>query len=244
MFNLDQCGGDALDRFRVALPTGGFVDVDPAEDAIAATGAEIRHGGNRAYFDVLGDFVQLPIKDSFNSPAAYYSTALHEIIHWSGHESRQNRIDKLARFGDANYAVEELIAELGAAFLTAAVGIPNERTLDNSTAYLATWLAVLRSDNRAIFTAATAASQRRISSWRSAALWNRKKNQKRLRCELGSHKTFEVFVHGDRGKIPSFLRRCLGDHEVAALEVSRNVRPIQLSEISLLFPEATIYSVR
>ena len=158
VFNLDQCGGDSLDRFRVARPTGGFVDVGPAEDAIAATGAEIRHGGNRAFFDTKGDFVQLPIKEAFATPASYYSTALHELNHWSGHESRLNRINKLARFGDGSYAAEELIAELGAAFLTASLGIPNERTLDNSTAYLANWLAVLRSDNRAIFTAATAAS--------------------------------------------------------------------------------------
>ena len=134
------------------------MDFGPAEEAIAATGAEIRHGGNRAFFDVAGDYVQLPIKDSFNSPAAYYSTALHETTHWSGHASRLNRIAKLVRFGDENYAVEELIAELGAAFLTAALGIPNERTLENATAYLANWLAVLRSDNRAIFTAATSAS--------------------------------------------------------------------------------------
>ncbi len=158
VFNLDQCGGAALDRFQVARPVGGFVDFGPAEEAIAATGADVRHGGNRAFFDVLGDYVQLPVKESFSSQAAYYSTALHEMNHWSGHESRLNRINKLARFGDENYAVEELIAELGAAFLTAALGIPNERTLNNSTAYLANWLAVLKSDNRAIFTAATAAS--------------------------------------------------------------------------------------
>ena len=184
VFNIDQCGGDALNRFRVTRPIGGFVDFGPAEEAIAATGADFRHGGNRAFFDVLGDFIQLPIKDSFNSPAAYYSTALHETTHWSGHASRLNRITKLARFGDENYAVEELIAELGAAFLTAALGIPNERTLENATAYLANWLAVLRSDNRAIFTAATSASAATdyvlvVQPDRS----NQKKNQKRLRCE-------------------------------------------------------------
>jgi antirestriction protein ArdC len=158
VFNIDQCGGDALDRFRVARPAGEFMDFGPAEEAIAATGADVKHGGNRAFFDPINDFVQLPIKAAFATPASYYSTALHELTHWTGHESRQNRINKLARFGDQSYAAEELVGELGAAFLTATLGIPNERTLENATAYLANWLSVLKSDNRAIFTAATAAS--------------------------------------------------------------------------------------
>ncbi len=135
-----------------------FIDFQPAEEAIAATGAEIRHGGNRAYFDTLNDYIQMPIKGAFDSEAAYYGTALHELGHWTGHESRLNRIDKLARFGDRSYSAEELVAELAGAFLTAALGIPNERTLNNAAAYLGHWLDVLRSDNRAIFTAATAAS--------------------------------------------------------------------------------------
>ena len=81
-----------------------------------------------------------------------------QLTHWSGHESRLNRINKLARFGDETYAAEELVAELGAAFLTASLGIPNERTLESAAAYLDHWLSVLLSDNRAIFTAAKAAS--------------------------------------------------------------------------------------
>ena len=158
VFNIDQCGGEALDRFRATRPVDGFVDFGPAEEAIAATGADVRHGGNRAFFDTNQDHIQLPVKEVFATPASYYSTALHELTHWSGHEVRLNRINKLARFGDETYAAEELVAELGAAFLTASLGIPNERTLDSAAAYLDHWLSVLRSDNRAIFTAATAAS--------------------------------------------------------------------------------------
>ena len=158
VFNLNQCGGAALDRYRIVRPVQQFTNFEPAETAIAATGAEIRHGGNRAYFDTLSDHVQLPVKEAFENEAAYYATALHELAHWTGHESRLNRIDKLARFGDKSYSAEELIAELAGAFLTAALAIPNERQLDNAAAYLAHWLDVLRSDNRAIFTAATAAS--------------------------------------------------------------------------------------
>ena len=158
VFNLDQCGGEALNRFRVTRPVRDFIDFQPAETAIAATGADVRHGGNRAFFDTIHDRIQLPIKEAFGSPASYYATALHELAHWTGHENRLNRIDKLARFGDKSYSAEELVAELAGAFLTAALGIPNERTLDTATAYLGHWLEVLKSDNRAIFTAATAAS--------------------------------------------------------------------------------------
>jgi antirestriction protein ArdC len=135
-----------------------FVDFRPAEEAIAATEADIRHGGTKAYYRQTEDYVRLPAKDAFESPAAYYATACHELIHWTGHESRLHRLDKLSRFGDQSYAAEELVAELGGSFLTAALGVPNERTLENAAAYVGDWLQVLRSDKRAIFTAASAAS--------------------------------------------------------------------------------------
>ncbi len=158
VFNLAQCSGIALDRFRTVRPVGNFIDFRPAEEAIAATGADIRHGGNAAFFRTQEDYIQLPVKEAFASPASYYSTALHELSHWTGHESRLNRLDKLARFGDKSYAAEELVAELGEAFLTASLGIPNERTLDNAAAYLGHWISLLKTDSKAIFTAASAAS--------------------------------------------------------------------------------------
>jgi antirestriction protein ArdC len=157
VFNLDQCGGEALDRFRCKRPVREFTDFTPAEEAIAATGADIRHGGGAAFYSPSSDYIQLPLKGSFEREAAYYSTALHELVHWSGHEDRLKRLDKLARFGDATYAAEELVAELGASFLTASLGVPNCGIQDNA-AYLQHWLKVLRGDNRAIFTASTAAS--------------------------------------------------------------------------------------
>ena len=157
VFNLAQCGGEKLERFRTIRPVREFLDFAPAEEAISATGADIRHIGNRAFYTPDSDFVQLPPKVAFDSEASYYSTALHELVHWSGHDSRLNRLDKLARFGDQSYAAEELVAELGAAFLSSSLGIPNLPLQDNA-AYLKSWLEVLRADNRAIFTAATAAS--------------------------------------------------------------------------------------
>jgi antirestriction protein ArdC len=103
--------------------------------AIAATQADIRHGGSRAYFNPAEDYIRLPVKESFKTPENYYSTALHELTHWSGHESRLNRLDKLARFGNESYAAEELVAELGASFLTSILGVPNVPIQDNA-AYL------------------------------------------------------------------------------------------------------------
>lgn len=158
VFNLDQCGGEKLDRFRpVPVEPNEFQDFGPAEEAIAATGADIRHGGGQALFSPLKDYIQLPVKESFKAPANYYSTALHELTHWTGHESRLDRLEKLVRFGDQSYAAEELVAELGAAFLTATLGVPNAPIQDNA-AYLDHWLEVLKSDSKAIFTASTAAT--------------------------------------------------------------------------------------
>ena len=158
VFNLDQCGGTALDRFRSVRLATKLIDFGPTETAIKATRANIRHGGARAYFDRSSDYIQLPIRTAFASTADYYLTALHELVHWTGHESRLNRIDKLSRFGDRSYAVEEMVAELGSAFLAAMLGFPVDRTLDSAAAYLACWLKVLKSDNQAIFTVVTAAS--------------------------------------------------------------------------------------
>ena len=160
VFNLDQCGGEALDRFRAPVrPPREFTDFQPAEEAIAATGADIRHGGNRAYFNTLHDYIQLPAKGAFDSEGNYYCAALHRTLplDWPRTTPQANQTE-LARFGDKSYATEELVAELAGAFLAAALEIPNERTLDNATAYLAHWLEVLKSDSKAIFTVATAAS--------------------------------------------------------------------------------------
>ena len=157
VFNLDQCGGESLDRFRITRPVRDFTDFEPAEKAIIATGAEIRHGGNRAYYDLSADYITLPTKEAFQGEASYYSTTLHELVHWTGHEDRLNRLDKLSRFGSESYAAEELVAELGASFLSAALGISNAPIQDNA-AYLDDWLKVLRADSRAIFTASSAAS--------------------------------------------------------------------------------------
>lgn len=128
-----------------------------------ATRAEIRHGGSRAYYRPSADYVQMPDEHLFTSTAtssrteSYYGVLLHELTHWCGAEKRLNRtLGK--RFGDDAYAMEELVAELGAAFLCAELGITLEPRLDHAQ-YIANWVTVLKKDNRAIFAAAAKASE-------------------------------------------------------------------------------------
>jgi antirestriction protein ArdC len=122
---------------------------------ITATGADIRHGGDKTCFVPSLDFVNLPPISSFRTIEPYYAVALHELGHWSGHKQRLDR-DLTARFGTRAYAAEELVAEFTAAFLCAHLGITGEL---RHAGYIETWLDLLRHDDRAIFTAASKASQ-------------------------------------------------------------------------------------
>lgn len=122
---------------------------------IRATLADIRHGGDRACYAPLQDYILLPHATAFESRAHYTATALHELCHWTGAERRLKR-DLTGRFRSKSYAAEELIAELGAAFLCAHLGVEGKlRHAD----YIGHWLELLKSDDKAIFTAASKASQ-------------------------------------------------------------------------------------
>lgn len=135
-----------------------------AEKFMADTGAQVHHGGDRACYIPALDLVRLPEKTSFTGSSsstaeeAYYSTAFHELIHWSGHKSRLDRNLNAARFGHSAYAFEELVAELGAAYACQSLGISAEPRADHAQ-YLNNWLAVLRNDKKAIFTAAALAEK-------------------------------------------------------------------------------------
>ena len=122
---------------------------------ITATKADIRHGGDKACFIPAIDLVNLPPASSFKSIEPYYATVLHELGHWSGHKPRLDR-DLSARFGTRAYAAEEMVAEFTAAFLCAHLGITGEL---RHAGYIDNWLDLLRHDDRAIFTAASKASQ-------------------------------------------------------------------------------------
>jgi antirestriction protein ArdC len=117
--------------------------------------ATIRHGGARAFYTSQGDYIQLPDAGAFNSQPGYYATALHELTHWTGHASRLAR-EYGKRFGDSAYAREELVAEMGAAFLCAHLGIDGRLQHES---YIASWIKVLKEDKRAIITAASAAQK-------------------------------------------------------------------------------------
>jgi antirestriction protein ArdC len=122
-----------------------------------SVGVPVRHGGNRAYYVPSLDYITLPRPEQFRSVASYHATALHELTHATGHESRLNRRFG-ARFGDEAYAFEELCAELGSAFLCASIGIENA-PLEDHASYLDHWLKILKNDKRAIFTAASQAQK-------------------------------------------------------------------------------------
>jgi antirestriction protein ArdC len=125
------------------------------EAFVQKTGAIIKHGGNKACYIPSLDFVALPDFNQFKSPQHYYATALHELGHWSGAKSRLDR-ELQGRFGTRKYAAEELVAELTAAFLCAHLGIVGEL---RHAEYIASWIELLKSDDRAIFTASSKASQ-------------------------------------------------------------------------------------
>lgn len=159
VFNVAQCEGlrEGLAADPAPLPKREIVPV--AEAVIAASGVPFRVGGNQAFYAPGPDFVQVPPQPAFFEQVNYYRTCLHELTHATGHRSRVGR--NLANpFGSKDYAREELIAEMGSAFLCASLGIaPTVRHAD----YIGAWLDVLREDNRAIFRAAAAAS--RAADW-------------------------------------------------------------------------------
>lgn len=127
--------------------------IDHAESFFAGTGADIRHGGNQAYYVPSRDFVQIPPFETFRDAESYYATLAHECTHWTRHEKRLHRDFGRKRWGDEGYAAEELVAELGSAFLCADLGLTPEPRTDHAS-YIENWLRVLKNDKRAIFTAA------------------------------------------------------------------------------------------
>jgi antirestriction protein ArdC len=155
VFNVAQCEG---------LPAS-IVDGKPArvrnpdtrdalaDEFLAASGADIREGQGEAYFAPGQDFISLPAFAAFRGANHFYNVAFHELTHWTGHKARLDR-DLKGRFGQAAYAAEELIAELGAAFLAAEFSFDGDV---RHAGYIATWIGLLRSDKRAFFTAASKA---------------------------------------------------------------------------------------
>jgi len=131
--------------------------IEQAEKFFKALGVEPKAGGNRAFYRPETDNVHMPDFEAFKEPLFFYSVLSHESVHWTGAPHRLNR-DLSGRFGTESYAMEELVAELGAAFLCAELSLPTDPRVDHAP-YIASWLKALKNDKRAIFTAASKAQQ-------------------------------------------------------------------------------------
>jgi antirestriction protein ArdC len=159
VFNVEQI--DGLPAHYYATPENPLPAserIKNAEQFLAATKATIQHCGNSAFYAPSRDLIQMPPFEFFHDKESYYATALHELTHWTRHETRLNRDFGRQRFGDTGYAREELVAELGAAFLCAETGITPEIRADHAD-YIGNWLNVLKEDKRAIFSAAAHAQR-------------------------------------------------------------------------------------
>ena len=159
VFNAAQIEG--LPAHYYALPEPRFDGpqrIEHADAFFTATGAEIRHGGNKASYSVALDRIRMPVFEAFRDAESYYATLAHEVTHWTLHPSRLTQDFGRKRWGDEGYAMEELVAELGAAFLSADLELTPEPREDHA-AYIEHWLEVLRRDKRAIFTAAAHAQR-------------------------------------------------------------------------------------
>lgn len=155
VFNSDQCADLPADTGAAVPPPPEHLILPQAEALIRAIGADLRIGGDRAFYVPSADYIQVPPPSAYFEPINWHRTVFHELGHHSGHPSRLGR-DLSGSFGSALYAKEELVAEMTSAFVCAALSIvPTVRHAD----YLGSWLEVLREDNRAIIRAASAASK-------------------------------------------------------------------------------------
>ncbi|TDS90208.1 antirestriction protein ArdC [Rahnella sp. BIGb0236] len=154
VFNVEQIDGLPLSD-EVVFPAETFEPIPQAEALFRNSGATIIEKGQNAFFAPSTDEIHLPDRRLFSDDANFYTTGLHELVHWSGGKSRLNREMK-GKFGSEEYAFEELIAELGSAFLMADLGIAGEVQHES---YIASWLKALKNDKRYIFKAASAASK-------------------------------------------------------------------------------------
>lgn len=177
-FNADQVDGYEEKPVEELEPIERIAAVD---QFVKDTGATVKTGGNQAFYVPSKDYIQMPKSELFTGTKtssreeSYYSTLLHELTHWSGAEKRLNRTMG-KRFGDNAYAMEELVAELGAAFQCSQLNISLEPRADHAK-YLANWLQVLKDDNKAIF-AASSAAQKAVTYIAKAAEDNRKATPK------------------------------------------------------------------
>jgi antirestriction protein ArdC len=159
VFNAEQVEGLPQHFYQMAEPPKEKIErIEHAERFFANTKADIRYGGNRAYYAIEADYVRMPPFETFRDSESHAATLAHELTHWTRHTSRLNREFGRKRWGDEGYAMEELVAELGSAFLCADLHITPEVREDHAS-YIDNWLKVLKDDKRAVFSAASHASK-------------------------------------------------------------------------------------
>ena len=164
VFNVEQC--DNLKIKPLSEIISGNAGLLPIEAAQVISDnmpkcPQVIHGGDMAAYSPSLDYIKMPNLNQFSSAEAYHATLFHEQTHATGHATRLGRVKEWTRFGTEPYALEELVAELGAAFLCSQCGI--DSTLDQSAAYLDNWITVLKKDPRFIITAA--AQAQKASDW-------------------------------------------------------------------------------
>jgi antirestriction protein ArdC len=159
VFNVEQIDGLPEHYYAKPAPRTETIErIERAEAFLANTGATVRHGGTKAYYNISQDFVQMPPFESFRDAESYYATRAHEMMHWTRHPSRLDRDLGRKRFGDEGYAMEELVAELGSAFVSADLELTPEVRGDHAS-YISSWIKVLKDDKRAIVSAASHAQR-------------------------------------------------------------------------------------
>lgn len=157
VFNGEQVTGDGIEKYHAVLTPIASNRIeerfDEAERVVSATGADIRYGGDRAFYSISDDFIQMPIRGQFTE-SDWYEAVFHELAHWS-----EPRLGWDRQFPENTYSLGELIAELSACYLSGELGLPIAESLENHAAYLQSWLQTMKADSRFIFRATSQASK-------------------------------------------------------------------------------------
>lgn len=175
VFNSEQCDGLPAKLLEVAkVPertASPIADCDAILDGMPANRPQIEHGFNGAYYRPSMDVIHMPRATQFDTDAAYYATLFHELTHATGHETRLNRkaLTGEIRFGSPSYSQEELVAEMGSAFLCGQAGIDTAPLVEQHAAYVSSWLAKLKGDSRLVVTAA--AQAQKAADWILRRTW-------------------------------------------------------------------------
>ena len=159
VFNVEQIEGLPEQYYGKPVVQNTTIQrISHADAFFAATKADIRYRGNRAFYSNEGDYIQMPVIEAFRDAESFFATLGHEAARWTKHSTRLDRSFGRKSWGDEGYAQEELVAEMASAFLCADLGITPEVREDHAQ-YIANWLTVLKNDKRAVFTAASHAQK-------------------------------------------------------------------------------------